>query len=73
MIELTYHVTLNVGQGPEVRVFGFPFDTSRSPGWVFATAILAAAAVAFEYYRQRFKREWDAVQVEIEDWIRDNP
>jgi branched-chain amino acid transport system permease protein len=73
MIELTYHVTLNVGQGPEVRVFGFPFDTSRSPGWVFATALLAAAAVAFEYYRQRFKREWDAVQVEIEDWIRDNP
>jgi branched-chain amino acid transport system permease protein len=73
MIELTYHVTLNVGQGPEVRVFGFPFDTSRSPGWVFATATLTAAAVAFEYYRQRFKREWDAVQVEIEDWIRDNP
>jgi len=73
MIELTYHVTLNVGQGPEVRVFGFPFDTSRSPGWVFATALLAAAAAAFEYYRQRFKREWDAVQVEIEDWIRDNP
>jgi branched-chain amino acid transport system permease protein len=73
MIELTYHVTLNVGQGPEVRVFGFPFDTSRSQSWVFATSVLAAAAVAFEYYRQRFKREWDALQVEIEDWIRDNP
>jgi branched-chain amino acid transport system permease protein len=73
MIELTYHVTLNVGQGPEVRVFGFPFDTSRSQSWVFATSVLAAAAVAFEYYRQRFKREWDTVQVEIEDWIRDNP
>jgi branched-chain amino acid transport system permease protein len=73
MIELTYHVTLNVGQGPEVRVFGFAFDTSRSHSWVFATSVLAAAAVAFEYYRQRFKREWDAVQEEIEDWIRDNP
>jgi branched-chain amino acid transport system permease protein len=73
MIELTYHVTLNVGQGPEVQVFGFPFDTSRSQSWVLATSVLAAAAVAFEYYRQRFKREWDAVQVEIEDWIRDNP
>jgi len=73
MIELTYHVTLNVGQGPEVRIFGFPFDTSRSQSWAFAVSILAAAAVAFEYYRQQFKKQWDEVQVEIEDWIRENP
>ncbi|MDQ3189757.1 MAG: branched-chain amino acid ABC transporter permease, partial [Pseudomonadota bacterium] len=72
LIELMYHVTLNVGQGPEVRLFGLPFDTTRAPGWVFAGSILAAAAVAFEFYRRGFKRQWDAVQVEIEDSIRDN-
>jgi len=72
LIELMYHVTLNVGQGPEVRLFGLPFDTKRAPGWVFAGSILAAAAVAFEFYRRGFKRQWDAVQVEIEDSIRDN-
>ena len=73
IIELMYHVTLNVGQGPEVRVFGFLFDTTRAPGWVFAASTLAAAAVAFEFYRRRFKQQWDEAQVEIEDWIRENP
>lgn len=73
LIELMYHVTLNVGQGPEVRLFGFLFDTSRPPAWVFAVSTLTAAAVAFEFYRKRFKHHWDEAQVEIEDWIRENP
>jgi len=73
IIELMYHVTLNVGQGPEVRLFGFSFDTTRAPGWVFAVSTLAAAAAAFEFYRRRFKQQWDEAQVEIEDWIRENP
>ena len=73
MIELTYHVTLNVGQGSTVRLFGMVFDTARAPGWVFALTVVAAASVAFEFYRRRFKQQWDQVQVEIEDWIRDNP
>lgn len=73
IIELMYHVTLNVGQGPEVRLFGFVFDTTRAPGWVFAVSTLVAAAIAFEFYRRRFKQKWDEAQVEIEDWIRENP
>ena len=32
-----------------------------------------AAAAAFEFYRRRFKQQWDDAQVEIEDWIRENP
>jgi branched-chain amino acid transport system permease protein len=72
-IELVYHVTLNVGQGPTIRLFGFPFDTTSAGTWVFAGSVFLAAATAFEYYRRRFKEEWDAVQVEIEDWIRENP
>jgi branched-chain amino acid transport system permease protein len=73
LIELTYHVTLNVGQGDSVRLFGFLFDTTRAGAWVFATSVFLAAGAAFEYYRRRFKEQWDAVQVEIEDWIRENP
>ncbi len=73
LIELTYHVTLNVGQGDSVRLFGFLFDTTRANAWVFATSVFLAAGAAFEYYRRRFKEQWDAVQVEIEDWIRENP
>jgi branched-chain amino acid transport system permease protein len=73
LIELMYHVTLNVGQGDRVRLFGFLFDTTRANAWVFATSVFLAAGAAFEYYRRRFKEQWDAVQVEIEDWIRENP
>ncbi len=73
LIEMTYHVTLGIGTGPQVRVFGFPFDTARSESWIFAAALVAAGGVAFEYMRQSFRREWDAIAVEIEDWRRDNP
>ena len=73
LIELMYHVTLNVGQGSSVRLFGFLFDTTRAGTWVFATSVFLSAGVAFEYYRRQFRREWDAVQVEIEDWVRENP
>jgi branched-chain amino acid transport system permease protein len=73
LIELVYHVTLDVGQGPNVRLFGFLFDTTRSATWVFATSVFLSAALAFEYYRRRFKAHWDEVQIEIEDWIRENP
>jgi branched-chain amino acid transport system permease protein len=73
LIELVYHLTLNVGQGPKVRLFGFLFDTTRTASWVFAGSVFLAAGAAFEYYRRRFKSKWDEVQVEIEDWIRENP
>jgi branched-chain amino acid transport system permease protein len=73
LIELMYHVTLNVGQGHNVRLFGFVFDTTRATTWVFASSVFLASGAAFEYYRRRFKEQWDAVQVEIEDWIRENP
>jgi branched-chain amino acid transport system permease protein len=73
LIEMTYHITLGFGGSPAVRVFGFPFDTARAEAWVFAVALLAAAAIAFEYMRRGFARQWDAIAVEIEDWRRDNP
>jgi branched-chain amino acid transport system permease protein len=73
LIEMTYHVTLGIGAGSSVRVFGFPFDTARGESWVFATALVAASGIAFGYMRRRFRQEWDAIAVEIEDWRRDNP
>jgi len=73
LIEMTYHLTLGIGTGPHVHVFGFPFDTARSESWVFAAVLVGAGGAAFEYMRRRFRREWDAIAVEIEDWRRDNP
>ncbi len=73
LIELTYHVTLDTGQGPVARLFGIPLDTDTPGPWVFASFVLLSGAIAFEYYRRNFQRCWDEIQVEIEDWIRDNP
>jgi branched-chain amino acid transport system permease protein len=73
VIEMTYHLTLGIGTGSTVKVFGIPFDTARGESWVFAAMLATAGGVAFEYMRRRFKREWDAIAVEIEDWRRDNP
>ena len=73
VIEMTYHVTLDIALGPVVTIFGFPYDTGRPEAWVFAASVVAGGALAFEYMRRRFKAEWDRVQIEIEDWIRDNP
>jgi len=73
LIELTYHVTLDTGQGPVTWLFGVPMDTATPGPWALAAFVLIAGATAFEYYRRNFSRCWDAIQVEIEDWIRDNP
>ena len=73
LIEMTYHLTLGIGTGPTVKVFGFPFDTLRGESWAFAVAMVGASGIAFEYMRRRFCREWNAIAVEIEDWRRDNP
>jgi branched-chain amino acid transport system permease protein len=73
LIEMTYHLTLGIGTSSTLKVFGFPFDALRGESWFFALAVVAGAALAFEYMRRRFVREWDAIAVEIEDWRRDNP
>jgi branched-chain amino acid transport system permease protein len=73
MVEMTYHLTLDIAMGSRVKFFGFPFDTQSPQAWVFALTLLTTSAVAFDYMRRHFKDEWDRIQVEIEDWIRDNP
>jgi branched-chain amino acid transport system permease protein len=67
LVELVYHVTLDVGQGPIVRLAGIPFDASRSGPWVLAGVGIAGAAVAFDYYRRQFADAWARVQTDIEN------
>jgi len=73
VIELTYHLTLEAAGAATVMVFGFPFDAHSVETWTFVAALVLGGAGAFEYMRRRFKHEWDAIQVEMEDWIRENP
>lgn len=73
VVEMTYHLTLDIALGPQVRFFGFALDTQRPEAWVLAITLVGASFAAFDYTRRQFKAEWDRIQVEIEDWIRDNP
>jgi branched-chain amino acid transport system permease protein len=73
LIELTYHVTLDAGQGSVLSLFGLPMDTGLPGPWVFAASLLLASLVAFAYYQHGFRRSWDAIQQEIEVLVRDNP
>ena len=66
LIELTYHVTLDVGQGPMVSLFGVPFDTSKPGAWALASALTVGAAFGFDYYRRVFANAWTAVQRDID-------
>lgn len=73
LIEFTWHRSLDIATGSSVALAGFRFDIAEPQPWVLAVTITVAAALAFEYMRRRFKSEWDRIQVEIEDWLRDNP
>jgi branched-chain amino acid transport system permease protein len=73
LIEFTWHRTLDLAMGPVVKIAGFAFNTDHPQAWALAATTALAAAAAFEYMRRQFKAEWDRIQVEIEDWLRDNP
>ena len=73
LIEFTWHRTLDIALGPTVKIWGFAFNTDLPQAWVLAITIVVMGAASFEYMRRRFMHEWDRIQVEIEDWLRDNP
>jgi branched-chain amino acid transport system permease protein len=73
VVEMTYHLTLDIALGPQLRFLGFVLDTQRPEAWVLAATLVGCSFAAFEYTRRLFSAEWDRVQLEIEDWIRDNP
>lgn len=66
VVEMAYHLSLNIATGSRMRLFGFGIDTMSPDVWVIALGILVGGAVAFEAMRRRFMREWSEVQEEIE-------
>ncbi len=66
VVEMGYHLSLNVAAGSTMKFMGFSIDTLSRDPWVLAAGLLAAGAVSFEVMRRRFAREWDAVQELIE-------
>jgi branched-chain amino acid transport system permease protein len=65
MIEMTYHVQLNMALGPEMRFLGMTLDVARLASWLGAAAALLVGGALFELARRRFARRWSEVQTEI--------
>ncbi len=66
VVEMSYHLSLNVAAGSTMKFMGFAIDTLSRDTWVLAIGMLVAGVVAFEVMRRRFVLEWNAVQELIE-------
>jgi branched-chain amino acid transport system permease protein len=70
MIEMVYHLQLNQALGPQMKFFGATIDTHSAQAWFGAVFVSLCGIALFELTRRAFKREWDAVQEDIEREIK---
>lgn len=66
VVEMGYHLSLNVAAGSTMKFMGFTIDTLSRDVWVLAIGVLVSGAIGFEVMRRRFVLEWNAVQELIE-------
>ena len=69
LIEMIYHIQLNMGMGSELHFFGLTLDVASTASWAGALAALLVGGGLFEIARRRFARQWSDVQTEIADEI----
>ena len=69
VIEMCYHLTLEIGRGTVMRLFGFRIDAASPEVWVMAAGTVIGGALAFWAMSRRFSREWGSVQESIEEQI----
>ncbi|OGS93285.1 MAG: ABC transporter permease [Gallionellales bacterium RBG_16_56_9] len=70
MVEMLYHITLNLATGPIKQLFGFAVDTTAPTGWLIAVALLVIGALGFWRTTASFQKVWGEVNIEIEDMVR---
>ena len=70
MIEMVYHLQLNIALGPKLRFLGATLDAKSPDSWFGAAFVLFTGVAMFEFTRRAFKRQWDTSQEEIEREIK---
>jgi branched-chain amino acid transport system permease protein len=70
MIEMLYHVQLNLALGPELRFLGVTIDALSVNAWFGAVFVLLVGVALFELARREFLRDWGTTQEEIEREIK---
>jgi branched-chain amino acid transport system permease protein len=66
MIEMIYHLQLNVALGPELRFLGATLNAQDVNSWFGAGFVLLTGLGLFELTRRHFKRQWGEIQEFIE-------
>lgn len=70
MIEMVYHLQLNLALGPELRFIGIPLNAKNTDHWFGAVFVLLTGLGLFELCRRHFVQEWGVIQEDIEKEIK---
>ncbi len=70
MIEMLYHLQLNVALGSTLRFLGMPLDAKGLNSWFGAGFVLVTGLGLFELIRRQFAKEWGQIQENIEKEIK---
>jgi branched-chain amino acid transport system permease protein len=69
-IEMVYHLQLNSALGPTLKFAGITLDAMSLHSWFGAGFVLVTALGLFELARRQYRRDWDDIQVQIEQEIK---
>lgn len=69
IVEMIYHLQLNVALGPQVKFLGTMLDTSSLDTWFGAGFVLVTAIGLFELTRRHYLRQWGEIQTYIQKEI----
>ncbi len=70
MIEMVYHLQLNVALGNELHFMGATLDAKGVDSWFGAAFVMLTGLGLFEVTRRHFKRQWGEIQEFIEKEIK---
>ena len=70
MIEMVYHIQMNLSLGPELRFIGIPLNAHSPDHWFGGAFVMLTGLGLFELCRRHYVHEWGAIQEDIEKEIK---
>lgn len=70
LVEMAYGLTLSLGVGTSIRLFGIEFDAATPTPWVVAVALLVVGGWLFAKVRRDFMATWNTVNQQIENRLK---
>ncbi|MEK9802764.1 MAG: branched-chain amino acid ABC transporter permease [Curvibacter sp.] len=70
MIEMVYHLQMNLSLGPELRFVGIPLNAHDPDHWFGGAFVMLTGLGLFELCRRHYVHEWGKIQEDIEKEIK---